>query len=428
MAHSSEPGETVLTDADGRLHHLLKPAIGGGGQGMVYQTQEPNIGIKLLTGQTTSTDVIRNVRRLPIEDLSSIAAPLSTIQEETGYVMVWLRDMVPLSHNRLPSFSRLDETIIDWFIRTGGLRRRLALSAKLAEILADLHARGLVYVDLNMANVMVSGAGQDAEVRLIDLDNLRSATSIAPAVLTPRWAAPELFEGSPSSRQSDSYSLALVSFATLTGYHPFDDGDRVRLTPEGSPERKAAALGQLPSFIDLDDTSNSTLRYLFPTEVILNPELFGAYRRVFGQGRHDVLARPTSAEWRRLLWQAHDLTATCECGFSTYITAGACASCDRPFDSAVTIEVSSPDGSEPSARIAVSNLVSSLSRRHLPLPVDPRTRHHEVMRMEWIKGSVRLQPTAGWICDRSRLGTGQSATLENEKGAKFLVRAVSDAR
>ncbi len=417
----------MLTDADGRLHHLIKPAIKSGGQGEVFQTREPNIGVKLLTGQKTSTEIIRNVRRLPIEDLSSIAAPLSTIEERAGYVMVWLRDMVPLSENRLPPFSRLDE-VIEWFIRTGGLRRRLALSAKLAEILMDLHARGLVYVDLSMANVMVSNAGQDAEVRLIDLDNLRSATSVAPAVLTPRWAAPELFEGSPASRHSDSYSLALVSFATLTGYHPFDDGDRVRQTPEGSPEREAAALGQLPSFIDLDDTSNSTVRYLFPTEVILNSELFGAYRRTFGQGRQDVSARPTSAEWRRLLWQAYDLAATCECGFSTYITAGACAACDRPLDGAVTIEVSTPDGSEPSARIAVSNLVSSLSRRHLPLPVDPRTRHHEVMRMECIAGSVRFQPTAGWVCDRSRLRTGQSATLENEKGVKFLLRAVSDAR
>lgn len=426
MAHFSDPTERVLTDSEGRLHHLIEPAINEGGQGAVYQTREPNIGVKLLTGQVSSRTVIREVRRLPIEDLVSIAAPLSTIEEQPGYVMVWLRGMVPLGHHRLPPHSRLRE-ITDWYIATGGLRRRLALSAKLAEAIADLHARGLVYVDLSMANVMVSDTGEAAEVRLIDLDNLRTASDRSLSVLTERWSAPELFRRLPPSRYTDSYSLALVTFATLTGYHPFDDGDLVRRTPDGSPERRAAVRGELPSFIDPDDESNSTDRHLFPLEIVMTSKLLAAYRVAFGPGREHVVKRPTAAQWRRLLWDAHDLTVVCPCGFSTYLDHGSCASCDRPFDDIPIAEIRSPDASAPSARIAVSNNFTPLSYRQLPLPSEIRVRHDEVLRMTKHSGFVDLALGAGWSCTHTRLRPNEETLIENDEGTTLLLRMATNA-
>ena len=426
MDHSFEPDD-ILVDTDGRLHHLLHPAINEGGQGAVYKTKEPNIGIKLLKAGERAADLVREVRRLPIEDLASIAAPLSTLQGRPGYVMVWLRGMVPLSDTPLPPRGRRTD-IIDWYIATGGLRRRLALSARLAEVIADLHGRGLVYVDLSMANVMVSEAGSAAEVRLIDLDNLRSASEKTSSFFTERWAAPEIFNGQPPSCHSDSYSLSLVTFAVLTGFHPFFDGDFVRYSPDQSPERFAAARGYLPSFIDNVDTSNATTNHLFPIDVVLTPTLLETFRRAFGQGRLQTDYRPTSAALRRMLWEAHDRTVTCGCGFTTYVDTGTCAACDSPFVDTVMIEVAASHSSRPSATIAVGAEPVSLLRRHLPLSAEPRVRHDEIVRFSIENGGVLLDAYPGWSSGTRTLRHGDQTELIGTNGESLVLTALAHAR
>ena len=425
MDRSSEPDD-LLADTDGRLHHLLLPAIKAGGQGAIYQTREPNIGVKILKAGERAVDIVRSVRRLPIEDLTSIAAPLSTLQDRPGYVMVWLRGMVPLGENRLPPRGRISD-IVEWYIASGGLRRRLVLCARLAEVIADLHGRGLVYVDLSMANVMVSDSGAAAEVRLIDLDNLRSATDQTLSVLTERWAAPELFNRQPPSRHSDAYSLALVAFTVLTGYHPFDDGDLVRFTPEQSPERIAAARGQLPSTIDPDDTSNATSSYLFPLDVVLTPTLLATFQRAFGSGRQQVEARPTAANLRRILWEAHDHTVICTCGFTTYLEAGSCAACDKPFNDVFIIEVRASPSSPPTATITIGANPVVIQRRHLPLPVEPRTRHDDVVQVSIEQGALALDAAPGWSCGARILRHDDRTELTNDKGISMTLRAVAHA-
>ena len=83
MALSSDSDDPLI-DADGRLHHLLRPAINAGGQGAVFLTREPNIGVKILQSTGHAADIIRDVRRLPIKDVTSIAAPLSPHSDQTG--------------------------------------------------------------------------------------------------------------------------------------------------------------------------------------------------------------------------------------------------------------------------------------------------------------------------------------------------------
>lgn len=426
MDHSFDPDD-VLVDTDGRVHHLLHPAINVGGQGAVYRTKEPNIGVKILKAGERATDLVRGVRRLPIEDLASIAAPLSTLQGRPGYVMVWLRGMVPLSETQLPPRGRRSD-IIDWYIASGGLRRRLALSARLAEVIADLHGRGLVYVDLSMANVMISEAGSATEMRLIDLDNLRSASDKTPSVRTEMWAAPEVNDGQPPSFHSDSYSLSLVIFAVLTGFHPFFDGDFVRYSPDKSPERFAAAHGHLPSFIDEVDTSNATTNHLFPTEVLLTPTLLGAFRRAFGPGRLHTDSRPTAATLRRMLWESHDRTVACTCGFTTYVDTGTCAACETPFLNTFIIELAASQSSRPSATVAVGSESVPLLRRHLPLPAEPRVRHDEIVRFSVKEEAVLLDANPGWSCGTRILRHGDQTNLVGTNGESFVLRAVAHAR
>ena len=68
-------------------------------------------------------------------------------------------------------------SVAQWYFQGGGLRRRLRLLARVAEVLSELHGRGLVYADLSPSNVFASEKSNAGEVRLIDTDNVHPATS-----------------------------------------------------------------------------------------------------------------------------------------------------------------------------------------------------------------------------------------------------------
>ncbi len=58
--------------------------------------------------------------------------------------------MIPLENLLRPTSSE------NWWIETGGLKKRLRILKKLSNILAELHSRGLVYGDLSPKNIFVS--------------------------------------------------------------------------------------------------------------------------------------------------------------------------------------------------------------------------------------------------------------------------------
>ena len=76
----------------------------------------------------------------------------------------------------------------------------------MAELLAAIHGRGLVYVDPSPHNVFVSEPADADEVRLIDVDNLRPATTPGRTVYTPGYGAPEIVQARwfPARRREPS--------------------------------------------------------------------------------------------------------------------------------------------------------------------------------------------------------------------------------
>src|SRR5262249_50624883 len=151
------------------------------------------------------------VGRLPLEDLA-VARPIEHLRSpDVGYVMELFTGMVPLRSLLRPP--KDVDSVVRWYFATGGLRRRLRLLARAAEVFAELHGRGLVYVDPSPDNVFVSDTVDVSEVRLIDTDNLRTSTTPGRTLYTPGYGAPEIVSetGAPNSL-SDAYSFSLVAF------------------------------------------------------------------------------------------------------------------------------------------------------------------------------------------------------------------------
>ena len=324
----SRPG--TVTSIHGNRYRLGRE-IGRGGQGAVFAVEGERMAVKLLRNRSSRArerlrDQLAMVGRLPLDGLS-IAHPIEQLRDpHIGYVMELFTGMAPLRSLLRPP--RGAKGITEWYFAGGGLRRRLRLLARVAEVMSELHGRGLVYIDLSPHNVFVSEHSNAYEVRLIDTDNLRTATSAGRPLHTPGYGAPEVVRGTgvPSSL-GDSHAFAVIAFETLALVHPLL-GDMVR---DGEPELEERAFaGRLP-WIDAagDDTNRSSDG--IPRDLVLSPRLREDFSQTFGPGLSDPDERPGLARWAEHLHRAADRTVTCpDCSGSYYHDRNACPWCDAP--------------------------------------------------------------------------------------------------
>lgn len=322
--------EKFVVDANG-VRYELTELLGQGGQGAVYAVRDGRLAVKLVTGcPKRDRERLRNqlthVRRLPIGDLS-LAKPLELLRPpHTGYVMELLTGMVPIQ--RLFSPPKGESAGVEWYLRTGGLRRRLRVLARAAQTLARLHGKGLAYSDPSPANIFISEAPDFAEVWFIDTDNLRyeSSPGSLAGVFTRGYGAPELVQGkSGVTTLTDMHAFAVLAFQALTLAHPFI-GDFIN---DGEPELEEQALaGLIPWIDDVNDDCNRAT-FGVPRKQVLSKGLSLAFEQAFGAGRVTPSERPGAAVWAERLFNAADATIDCpRCRGTFYFTEPRCTWCE----------------------------------------------------------------------------------------------------
>src|SRR5262249_12687602 len=157
----------------GGVHRLVR-LLGEGGQGAVFRTAEPTLAVKWIEDRSAArrerlrTQLQRGRSRLALPEMKSlpVAHPVALLRAaHVGYVMKFLSGMIPLSgYLKIPPGGTKE--VHDWYVSGGGLRRRLRLLARTAEVLASLHANALVYGDPSPNNVFVSEDVSAEEVYL----------------------------------------------------------------------------------------------------------------------------------------------------------------------------------------------------------------------------------------------------------------------
>ena len=322
----SNPG--AVTSIHGNRYRLGRE-LGRGGQGAVFAVEGERMAVKLLPNRSSRArerlrDRLAMVGRFPLDGLA-IARPIEQLRDpHVGYVMELFTGMAPLHSLQRPP--RGAKGLVEWYFAGGGLRRRLRLLARVAEVLSELHGRGLVYVDLSPYNIFVSEASNASEVRLIDTDNLCTATLPGRLLHTPGYGAPEVVRetGVPSSL-GDSHAFAVIAFETLALVHPLL-GDAVQ---DGEPEMEEQAFaGRLPWIDDAEDDRNRSSDGI-PRDIVLSPRLREDFSQTFGPGLSDPDERPGLARWAEHLHRAADRTVTCsDCSGSYYHNRNDCPWCD----------------------------------------------------------------------------------------------------
>ena len=336
--------------------HIKDRVLGQGGQGIVFRTKDPDLAIKLVTDESGKpvTNVqsvelyskrFKRVRLLPLPENLNISIPVALLQNNAGYVMQLLSDMVPFSHFWLDGHSseKISSTDIpSWlseipeseakkiihYYKTGGLRRRLNALYKCASLLARLHGNGLVYGDISPNNIFISKGMDDASVWLIDADNIRfEVAANGSVVYTPKYGAPELVQNKDGGRpSSDCHAFAVVAFYLLSLIHPFigrkvdgtDEADWADDENDDEDIEEKAYAGKFTWVDDQCDDSNSSDSGL-PRTLILTEKLATLFECTFGPGRTSSFLRPSIYHWPEALAQAADMTVKCpDCKMSYY--------------------------------------------------------------------------------------------------------------
>ena len=338
------PSEQHRVIDEAGVEFTLGAKIAGGGQGTVYRVaRHPEYAIKLLT-RPEDLKRIAAVRRLPLYGLP-VAAPITLIRQGgDGYLMRLASDMTPIREPYLPWEFGTRETNAAWYLSTGGLRRRLAIAANMADTIAALHERGLAYVDLNPNNVMVSEELSRTETWLIDTDNLTSRADPQSDILGLRgYVAPERAKrNSPPSTLADTYTLAIHVFRILVMRHPLEGVAADAL--DGDTARTMLDCGEFPYVSDPRDDSNRFEPQTFPAAlmpIVMSGRMNKLAERTFVNGRLDPTKRPGSARWREVLFSALDNVIECEsgCGWTYFRLRKACPNCGTPTQATTVVTV-----------------------------------------------------------------------------------------
>ena len=101
------------------------------------------------------------------------------------------------------------------------LGRRAKICVQLAESFLELHASGFCYQDINFGNIFFNP--ETARILICDNDNVNIDGADASIYGTRKFMAPEVVrrETLPNSR-TDLYSMSVLFFYTLLGWHPLD--------------------------------------------------------------------------------------------------------------------------------------------------------------------------------------------------------------
>ena len=216
---SGEEYEVILNDK-GNPENL-----GGGGAGKVYKVRRASDNkIFAFKEITIKDDAICQQIRKNIETL--IKTPLK-YQEKEIEVLAKPIDVVELKNSKhfgyIMEFVDTEKYMVLKKIKKNPNAEILCKTMmNIAVFFDSIHARGMVYQDINKGNILINP--ETGDIRIIDCDNINPAGEFdLPTVKgTPGFMAPEIYD--PNGRptiHSDYFSMAIFFFWILVRADPF---------------------------------------------------------------------------------------------------------------------------------------------------------------------------------------------------------------
>lgn len=209
--------------------YALGPLLGEGTSGAVYLGEDTRlsrqVAIKVMSKRFGSRELIERFRR-EAQSAGRIRHPGVVAIHDSGesldrlfIVMEFVAGTsLETFLNRVTAARSLDRDL--YFLQVAWLAHDIASA------LSAAHDVGIVHRDIKPSNVIVDETGLP---RILDFGISRAAdssdsrlTMTGVVIGTPRYMSPEQIQNQPVDPRTDVYSLGVVMYELLCGYHPFD--------------------------------------------------------------------------------------------------------------------------------------------------------------------------------------------------------------
>ena len=229
----AETARDVLDGSVPQLRNIgpyrIRRVLGRGGMGVVYLAEREDLGslaaIKVLRDASLSP-----ARRERFKREERLLAQLAHPSIARLYDADVLSDGTPYFVMEYVEGAPLTDYCRD---RASTVRERLRLFRSVCDAVQYAHRQAVLHRDLKPSNILVmeDPHGNEPVVKLLDFGIAKQIDSVElPAhqtlpglgLMTPAYAAPEVFRGEPVGTYSDVYSLGVILYELLAHQHPFD--------------------------------------------------------------------------------------------------------------------------------------------------------------------------------------------------------------
>ena len=222
MSERGQPGRIV----DGRFELLER--LGSGGMGTVWRARDVGLHREVAIKEVRPADAAA------LENNPSLAAQLRE------RVLRESRALARLQHPNVVSIYQIIESpdspfpwIVMELVRGTSLDARLqqgaipaAETARIGrDVLAALrsaHAAGIMHRDVKPGNVLLrtDGSAVLTDFGIAALHDSTQLTATGDVIGSPEYIAPERLRGDETQTASDLWSLAMLLYVAVEGYHP----------------------------------------------------------------------------------------------------------------------------------------------------------------------------------------------------------------
>ena len=207
--------------------YRIEALLGAGGMGEVYRARDSkldrDVAIKILPPDVASAELMRR-----FEQEARAASSLNHPNIVAIYDIGRVGDIAYIAMELVEG-----HTLRAAILETVPVKEALRIAAKVADVLASAHQRGVVHRDLKPENVMIA---RDGYIKLLDFglakvestvdsgERTEPHTRSGHVFGTASYMSPEQAAGRVVDFRSDQFSLGVILYEMLTGRRPFDRG------------------------------------------------------------------------------------------------------------------------------------------------------------------------------------------------------------
>ncbi len=203
-------------------HYKITEKLGEGGMGVVYKAEDTSldrpVALKFLAPHLVSDEEIRK----RFEREAKAAAALHHPNVCTVY------EIAAAGGRTFIAMAFIEGDSLETRIEAGPLKLKDALdiATQTAQGLQAAHEKGVVHRDIKPANLMITGAGSQQLVTIMDfgLDQLAGGSKITKPesrLGTAAYMSPEQTEGATVDHRTDIWALGVALYEMISGQLPF---------------------------------------------------------------------------------------------------------------------------------------------------------------------------------------------------------------